>query len=140
MKLKTKKLFLPAVLIWICGTTFMWLTCGWLFTWIYKIEPLIWVEPEVMMSASNFIGSSLIGLVLSFFFVLVYGSLYKGIPGKGVKKGMTFGFLVSLIASLGALTMPFYMTVATTVVIYWAIQGIILNTFIKGALVGWLYK
>ena len=134
-----KKMILPTFLIWIVGTVFVWLTCGWLFTWVYEIEPLIWVAPEVMMSTENMIYMNLLTILLSFFFVMVYSILYKGIPGTGVKKGMTYGLLITLVAGAGMLTMPLYMTIAWTVVIYWVLQQLVAN-LIKGFIVGKLYK
>lgn len=135
-----KQMLLAAVLIWIVGTIFSWLTCGWLFNWIYTIEPIIWQPVEVIMSTGSFVGSSLLGLLTSILFVLVYAVFYKGIPGKGVKKGMAFGFFIWLVSGLsGMITMPFYMTIATTVVAYWIISALVMS-LIKGAIVGAIYK
>ncbi len=93
-----------------------------------------------MMATGNMIGMYTLSLIMSLFFVLVYEIFYKGIPGKkGVKKGMTYGFLISMVSAIGMATMPFYMTIAWTVVIYWVIQAIVFNV-IKGAIVGAIYK
>jgi hypothetical protein len=140
MVMNLKKVFLAAVVIFVVSAAFGWLTCGWLFNWVYKIPPNIWKDPTVMMSTGNMIGSSLIGLVVSILFALVFALLYKGIPGTGVKKGMIYGILVWLVGAVtGVASMPFYMTIATTVVIYWLIQALVLN-LINGALVGAIYK
>jgi hypothetical protein len=72
--------------------------------------------------------------------VIVFAALYKGLPLKGVKKGLMYGFIIWLVGTFsGMVTLPFYMTIAWTVVIYWLINGLVIH-LIFGALVGWLYK
>ena len=138
--MKAKKIIISGIVLWIVNTIFIWLTCGWLFTWVYEIEPIIWLTPEVMMSTSNMIWSNIIALGAAILFTLVYAILYKGIPNKGVKKGLTYGFLFWLVGPLtGIIGMPFYMTISTTVVIYWLIQLFIIS-LVKGAIVGAIYK
>jgi len=138
--MKSKKLILSTILIWIAGIIFMWLTCGWLFSWVYTIPPLIWLSPEEMMSTNNMLLSNLSALMASFLFVMVYDILYKGIPGTGIKKGLTYGLLMWLVGALsGMVTMPFYMTIASTVIVYWVIQALVLN-LLRGLIIGWIYK
>lgn len=82
-------------------------------------------------------GLSLIGY---FFFALVFAVLYKGIPGKGVKKGLMYGLLLWLVtAFLGMSTMPFYMNIAPVLVIYWIAQALIMD-LVGGAILGAIYK
>ena len=120
--LNWKKIFGIGVLLWIVGTIYTWLTCGWLFQWVYTIEPIIWQPAEAMMSGANLFWSNLAGIVIGILFVLVYAILYKGIPEKGAKKGMMFGVLLWLACTFGGMvTMPFYMTISWTVIIYWLI-------------------
>ncbi|MBU0648764.1 hypothetical protein KJ969_01480 [Patescibacteria group bacterium] len=134
------KLILSAVIILVVGTAFSWLTCGWLFNWVYTIPPLIWHTPETMMSASSFALGILFGIVHALMFVLVYAVLYKGIPCLGAKKGLVYGFLMWLVGALaGMISMPVYMTIAWTVIIYWIAQALALN-LINGAIVGAIYK
>ena len=57
-----------------------------------------------------------------------------------MKKGMIYGILVWLVGALtGIASMPFYMTIATTVVVYWILQALVLG-LINGAIVGVIYK
>ena len=84
--MNAKRILISGVVIWIVGTVFGILTCGWLFNWVYTLPPNIWKDPAVMMSAGNLIGANLIGLVSAIIFALVYALLYKGIPGEGAKK------------------------------------------------------
>jgi len=138
--MNAKRILISGVVIWIMGTMFGILTCGWLFNWVYTLPPNIWKDPAVMMSAGNMIGANLTGFIRAIIFASVYALLYKGIPGKGAKKGMTYGIIVWLIGALsGIASMPFYMTIATTVVVYWIIQALVLD-LINGAIVGAIYK
>lgn len=93
-----KRILISGVVIWIVGTVFGILTCGWLFNWVYTLPLKIWKDPTMMTSAGNMIGAILTGLAIAIIFALVYALLYKGIPGKGAKKGMTYGLLVWLIS------------------------------------------
>ena len=135
-----KRILISGLIIWIVDSIFGWLTCGWLFNWVYQLPPNIWKDPAVIMSACNFIGANLIGILRALIFASVYAILYKGIPGSGIKKGMIFGLIVWLVGALsGISSMPFYMTIAVTVVVYWVIQALIMN-LIDGIIVGIIYK
>ena len=134
------RVLISGVIIWIVSFFFSWLTCGWLFNWVYELPPNIWVDPEIMMSAGNMIGANIAGLIGAILFALVYAILYNGIPGDGIKKGLIYGFLMWLVGALiGMATMPFYMTIATTVVIYWILNALVIN-LINGVILGAIYK
>lgn len=138
--MRTGRMILAGIIIWIVNTALIWLTCGWLFNWVYEIPPNIWVGPEVMMSTGNMIGSNLVGLFGAIIFALIYALVYKYIPSKGVKSGMLYGLMVWLVGVLsGMATMPFYMTISTTVIVYWIIQALVLK-LITGELLGAIYK
>ena len=138
--MNSKRILGAGVLVWIVSSVFGWLTCGWLFNWVYAIEPIIWKDPSVITSAPIMLGSNLVGLIGGIVFALIYAFIYKGIPKKGVKKGMVYGLVIWIISVfLGIAAMPFYMTIANTVVIYWIIQALVIN-LINGAIVGAVYK
>ena len=138
--MNAKRIVIAGVVVWIVSSIFFFLTCGWLFKWVYQLPPNIWRDPAVIMSAGNFIGSNVMGIIRGLLFALVFVILYKGIPGKGVNKGMIYGVLVWIVGALsGMASMPFYMTIATTVVIYWIIGALVLSV-INGAIVGALCK
>ena len=135
-----KKILVPSIVIWIVSSVLGAVTCGKLFNWVYQIPPNIWKSPEVIMSTGNFVGSSLVGLASAIIFVAVYVFIRKAIPGSGAKKGMTYGFIVWLVGTLvGVASMSFYMIIATTVVIYWIVHGLVMS-LINGAIVGVMYK
>jgi len=136
--MNTKRILLATIAIWIVSAVFGFLTCGWLFNWVYQIPPNIWKTAGEM--AGNMLWITIIGLIPALLFSLVFVILYKGIPGKGIKKGVTYGILVWLVSSFGGLlTMPFYMTIAATVTVYWIIQALVIS-LINGAIVGAIYK
>ncbi|OFV67809.1 MAG: conserved hypothetical protein, membrane [Candidatus Syntrophoarchaeum caldarius] len=135
-----KRILIAGIIIWIVGTAFGVLTCGWLFNWVYQLPPNIWKDPTEIMAAGNVIGANVIELLGAMIFVAVYAFISGGIPGEGVKKGMTYGLIVWLVGVLsGIASMPFYMTIATTVVVYWIVQALVVN-LINGAIVGVIYR
>lgn len=134
------RILIAGIVIWIVSTIYIFLTCGWLFTWVYQIPPIIWLTPEAMMSTENLVGSLGTGLLSAFIFTLIYAILYKGLPYSGIKKGLIYGLLLWLITiGMGIIGMPFYMTIAWTVVIYWTINFLVGNLLL-GLLVGAIYK
>ncbi|PKP41854.1 MAG: hypothetical protein CVT95_12695 [Bacteroidetes bacterium HGW-Bacteroidetes-12] len=137
--MNVKRILIASVIIWIISTAYGWLTCGCLFNWVYELEPTrLWETPEAIQNHMIWINS--LGLLTAIIFVSVYALLYKGIPGKGIKKGICFGLIIWLIGTFsGLITMPFYMTIATTVVIYWIISHFVLSLII-GAIIGIIYK
>jgi hypothetical protein len=139
--MNAKRIVIAGLVIWIVDSIFFLLTCGWLFNWVYKLPPNIWRDfAAVPANAVNLIGPHVIGLIRGLLFALVFALLYKGIPGKGVTKGMIYGVLVWIVGALSGMpSMPFYMTIATGVVIYWIIQQLVLG-LINGAIVGAIYK
>ena len=137
--MNAKKILLSGIIVWIISTAFGWLTCGWLFNWVYQIPPTnIWVTPEKMMD--NLLWINLIGFVTAIIFIGVYAYFYKSLPGEGVSKGMRYGFIVWLVGALSVTAiMPFYATIATTVIVYWIINALVIK-LINGAVVGAVYK
>jgi hypothetical protein len=138
--MNTKRFVLSALAVWIFGIIWTFLTCAGLFKWVYEIPPIIWKTPEAMMTAGNTIGSLIVGLIAALIFTMIYATLYRKLPIKGVKGGMLYGFFVWLIAPfVGVVSMPFYMTIATTVVVYWLLNFLV-SYLIMGLIVGAIYK
>jgi hypothetical protein len=139
--MNAKRIVIAGVVVWIVSSVFFFLTCGWLFKWVYKLPPNIWRDfAAVPANAINLIGPHLVGIIRALLFALVFAILYKGIPGKGVTKGMVYGLLVWIVGALSGMpSLPFYMTIATGVVVYWIIQQLFLSV-INGAIVGAIYK
>ena len=113
------------------------LTCGGVFSWVYKLEPTnIWKPMSGPPGAMFMIGSFILSVILSF----VYALINKGIPGKNkLVKGLVFGLCVWAVGMLpGMLSTYAFMTVATTVVIYWTILGLI-EIPLKGMIISAIY-
>lgn len=139
--MNTKRFILAALVVWIVSAVLRLLTCGWLFKWVYELPPVIWESVEAMSTTSGLVGSYLVALVIAIVFVGVYAKIKSGIPGEtNLKRGLAYGLIVWLVSGFsGIISMPFYMTVSTTVVIYWVIQLLVVN-LINGALVAVIYK
>lgn len=138
--MKLKRVLVASVLITVAGIFFTMVTCAGVFRWVYDLPPNIWLEAEEMVSSKNMVASYLVGFLRSLLFVLVYVWIYKGLPGKGIGKGLNYGFIVWLVGSFsGMITMPFYMAINVVVVVYWILQGLVLNV-LNGAIVAAVYK
>ncbi|MDD5681660.1 MAG: hypothetical protein PHI59_10540 [Candidatus Omnitrophica bacterium] len=122
--MKIGKILIAALAVSLFGAIFGAVTCGWLFSWVYKLEPTnVWRPMDGPPGLTFYIGSFLLNIVLAF----VYSVLSKGIPGKNkIAKGLVFGLCVWAVSTLpGMFVTHAFMTVATGVVIYWTITGLI---------------
>jgi hypothetical protein len=112
-------------------------TCGGVFNWVYKLEPInVWKNMEGPPGIWLYVGS----LILHVIFAYVYALLQKGIPGKNkIVKGLVFGLCVWAIGILpGMFSIYYFMTVATTVVVYWTISALIIDP-ILGMVIAVIY-
>ncbi|MFH0985829.1 MAG: hypothetical protein V1882_09900 [Candidatus Omnitrophota bacterium] len=112
-------------------------TCGGIFNWVYKLEPVnVWRPMEGGPGASFMVGSLVLNVVLSF----VYALIQKGLPGGNkLKKGFVFGLCVFAVGMLpGMLATHAFMTVATTVVVYWTLLGLVQKP-LEGMIVAAIY-
>ena len=107
-----------------------------IFSWVYRLEPISVWKPMQGHLGAVFVGI----LALNIIFVVVYVLFKAGIPGKGrLSKGLVFGLCVWAVGILpGTFTTYSFMTVATTVVIYWAVLGLI-KTPLKGMIIAAIY-
>lgn len=113
-------------------------TCGWLFSWVYALEPTsIWKPMTEFPWIASIIGTVIIGIILA----AVYAYIHKGLPAEsGLKKGVQYGLILWLVGMIpGMYATWFTMTVNNTVIIYWAAQGLI-KYLLMGAAIGFLYK
>lgn len=133
-----KKVLIAGIAVFIASTLFSWLTCGWLFTWVYSIPPIIWRTPEEIMS--NMTGMSFVGLISSIIFAGVYALLYKAIPGKGIQKGLAYGAIIWAVGALAGLPpLLFVMTISPVVIAYW-VTAFLAKYLLLGAIVAAIYK
>ncbi|MHC4260408.1 MAG: hypothetical protein ACYSTF_08390 [Planctomycetota bacterium] len=135
--MKKWRVLIAAVVVTIFDTVVGGVTCGWLFKWVYELEPTnVWKSMGDAPSVTFYIGA----LVLNILFVLVYAMLAKGIPGKNrLLKGLLYGLCVWVVGILPGMFATYsFMTVATMVVIYWAISALIF-TPLKGLIIAVIY-
>ena len=115
-------------------------TCGWLFKWIYAIEPTNVWKPESTYTGAFWVKMLVGSLVLWFFFAAVYG-LFSKVLTMDCKfcKGASYGLIVWLVGMLPGMWATYsFMTVAPQVIIYWTVSGII-SLMISGMIVAGIY-
>ncbi|MEW5758715.1 MAG: hypothetical protein AB1755_04530 [Candidatus Omnitrophota bacterium] len=131
------KILTAGVVITIFNAIVGMLTCGGIFNWVYKIEPTnIWKPMDGPPGVMFMIGSLILSILLSF----VYALISKGIPGKNkFIKGLVFGLCVWVVGILpGMLATYAFMTVSTTVVIYWTILELV-KAPLQGMIIAVIY-
>ncbi len=135
--MKAVRILFAGVIVSLFGMTVGMICCGGLFNWVYKLEPTnVWKPMEGAPGMMFYAGT----LVLSIVLVLVYAMIHKGIPGKAnLIKGGMFGLILWLVGILPGMFATYtFMTVATTVVIYWTILGLATN-LVKGVIIAGMY-
>lgn len=132
-----KRLILAVIVVALFHFMVGGLTCGCIFSWVYKIEPInVWKPmenfPFMLVLATTFF--------IDLLFVLVYAIINKGVPGKNrYAKGLLYGLFVWMVGLVpGLISTYLFMTVATTVVIYWTIWGLIVSP-LKGLITAAIY-
>lgn len=132
---------ISALAVWIFRTLFVWLTCGFLFTWIYALPPTdIWIPKDMMSSPQIFFPSLLSGFLSALIFVSVFSFFHNSLPDKGVGKGFTYGFIIWLVSSFsGLIGMPFYLQINEAVIAYWILQALVIN-LVSGYITASLYN
>jgi hypothetical protein len=135
--MKIGKILIAALALSLFGAIFGGVTCGWLFNWVYKLEPTnVWKPMDGPPGLMFQIGGFLLNIVLA----AVYALLQKGIPGKNkLTKGLVFGLCVWAVGMLpGMFSTYSFMTVATGAVIYWTILGLV-EMPVKGLIIAVIY-
>lgn len=132
-----KKMILAIIVVAVFNFIVGMLTCGSTFNWVYKLEPTnVWKPATSISIPLMFIGVVLVDAL----FVFIYALINKGIPGQNrFAKGIVYGLLVVLLGLVpGMISIYTYMTVATTVVVYWTIWGFIVSP-LKGLITAAIY-
>lgn len=132
-----KKMILAIIVVAVFNFIIGMLTCGSTFNWVYKLEPTNVWKPMTSISFPLMIAGI---LFVDTLFVFVYTLINKGLPGQNrFTKGLLYGLLVVLIGLIPGMVMTYtYMTVATTVVVYWTIWGLIVSP-LKGLITAAIY-
>lgn len=130
------RIFIAGVVVTVFEAGVGMITCGWLFRWVYEIEPTnIWRVMDAP-PAAYYPGVMALNIVLA----LVYALLVKGIPGKNkLIKGLVFGLCVWAVGALPAMLATYmFMTVGLAVVIYWTITSLVF-TPLMGLIIAAIY-
>lgn len=82
----------------------------------------------------------LMNIILAIVFAWVFAVLYKGIPGKGIRKGLIFGILAWLIGVVPPMTTLYLMTrIATGALLYFTFQGLF-EWLVYGLVISLIYR
>lgn len=135
--MKWGRIIIAGIVVAILSAAYHWLTCGWLFSWIYTIKPTsIWKPIEQMPS---FVVINLINILLDILLALFYALIYKALPGKNIFKGLWFGFFLWLISTLpNNFALGMVTIIAPVVIIYSIIKLLVLN-LIQGIIIAAIY-
>lgn len=136
--MKIGKILIAALTVSLFSAIFAGGTCGRLFNWVYKLEPTnVWKPMEGPPGLGFHIGGYLLNVVLA----VVYVLLRKGIPGENkLAKGFVFGLCVWAVGILpGMFSTYAFMTVATGVIIYWTLIGLV-EIPLKGVIIAAIYE
>jgi len=136
--MKIGKVLIAGVVVTVFNMIVGMVTCGGVFSWVYKLEPVnVWKPMGSSGPGAKFmVGSLILSIALSF----VYALINKGIPGKNkLVKGLAFGLCVWAVGMLPGMFATYsFMTVAATVVVYWTILGLI-KTPLEGIIIAAIY-
>ncbi len=115
-----------------------------LFGRVFKLEPTsIWKWTPAQgfdMPTQWWIVLFLLNIVLAVIFAFVFALIEKGLPGKGIQKGLGFGTIVWIVGPIPALvTMYLMMNIATGALIYFILQSLF-EWLVYGAVISLIYK
>lgn len=79
-------------------------------------------------------------LVSALIFVFGYSLFYNAIPGRGIQKGVQYGFWIWVIGWLPAMLMVIAnLSIRVDVILLWLVTSLI-TSFVFGLLTGWMYR
>jgi hypothetical protein len=95
---------------------------GFLFAVDYTKTPELW-KPMTGNWLYNMIA---IDFVEGIIYGIVFTLIYSGIPGNGWKKGLNYGLIVWLVATVPGMLMTYFtMAVPDMIVVSWTVGGLI---------------
>ena len=79
-------------------------------------------------------------IVLALVFALVFAIIHRGIPGKGLQKGVILGFVVWLVGVIPPVfTWYFLVNIAPGALLFFALQGLF-EWLVYGIVISVIYK
>ncbi len=138
MKINWRGFFAALLAVAIVNSVLEFLNRGF-FSWIYEIEPAtIW--KDFMLTPDWFIWIVMISLLLSLLFVIGFVILWEGLPGRDIGKGLDYGWIVWVIATVpNVFSQLVFMNIATGYLIYALVFGLA-KSLISGAIIAAVYK
>lgn len=115
-----------------------------LFGKVFQLEPTsIWKWTPAQgfnMPIQWWIILFVLNIVLAVIFTFVYALIKKGLPGKGIQKGLSFGLIVWIVGPIPALvTMYLIMNIANGALVYFTIQSLF-EWMVYGLVISIIYK
>lgn len=115
-----------------------------LFGWVFNLEPsAIWKwtpDQGFDMPLDWWLILFLLNIILAIAFAFIYALIEKGLPGKGIQKGLGFGIIVWIVGPIPALvTMYLMINIATGTLVYFVLQSLF-EWLIYGIVLSLIYK
>lgn len=116
-----------------------------LFSWIFQLEPTnIWKwTPQIsltVMPINWLVFLFGINVILAILFVLPYTIFYKGIPGKGIRRGLVYALLLYPVGVLIPMfSIYVLLNISSIAVVYFALEGLV-EFLAYGAVISVIYK
>lgn len=138
MNINWKGFFVTVAVITVFNATIEWLARGF-FDWIYKIEPTV-IWKDFMLNQTWLALVGLVSLFLSVLFVIGFVLVEESLPGKKAGKGLNYGWLIWVIATVPSIfSQMVFMNISTVYIAYAVFFGLAKN-LISGMIVGLVYK
>jgi len=137
--MKLARIAAAGVLVTLFDAVVGMVTCGWVFNWVYHLEPTsVWKAGtlDAPPGALYFVGSILLSVILAF----VYAVLRSGLPGQNkLARGLVFGLCVWAVGMLpGMFALHYFTSIATTVILYWTLIGLVQSP-LRGLIIAAVY-
>ena len=119
------KIFLGGIVVAILQSIWGMLTCGWIFNWVYTLEPTsVWRPMEEFPVLWCIILTFIFSIILAYVFFIIV----EGLPGRDSARGLWFGLFVWLVGALPCFSSLFLGTIISHVVlIYWLASALIVS-------------
>ena len=136
-----KKIITTGFIVGMLSNLWGLVTCQWLFKWVYFLVPA-GVCNTAMLGADKrwLLTMGALKIIIAILTTFGYALVYKAIPGKGIAKGMAYGFLLWLLGFLPSRLLLYMSTsLSYSLILYWIINDL-LSYMLIGACVAALYK
>lgn len=139
--MKIKAVVTTGFIVGMISNLWGFITCQWLFKWAYYLEGAAFCRRAMLNADTGWLvvmgGLKILIAILT---TLGYALVYKLIPAKGVRKGLSYGFMIWLVGFLPSrLLLLMSTTIATGLIGYWIINDLV-SYLIIGAIISALYR